>query len=206
MKTLIKIRFLWLIMFSMLLYTTSNAIAVDWTNLIGPSPEMFNADSREERIEIAKSIKGQIEKLDSYLPSVKPSEKEWIEKEEFAIGKINDLKAFEERSKHLHESPEYLQLRLKELIDRIKNGLECIANEKVKLRDEMLCWAVVSHQLSDTDLFNAAIMTLKRYGRLPEDIAQKANLTSENLGYGEKYDWIGRGILEFIIISYLANK
>jgi len=200
MKTIIKIWFLWCIIFSILIYTPSNAIAVDVGDLLGGT---FNADSRDDRIEMAKSIKAKIEILDSYLPNVKPSEKEWIEREEADIEKIKDSKAANERFLQLYESPEYQQLELKGIIDELKDRLMFIANKKVKLKDEMLFWAIVNFNLSNTIIFNDSILILKRHGRLPKDIAQKADLTSEDAGYGARYNWFGRSILKIgrLVIS-----
>jgi hypothetical protein len=151
----------------------------------------FDAKQKVELTATAKLIRAKIDLLDSYLPNPKPSEDAWST-----------------RVRQLADSPEFWQGQLKDLLSVIKNNLDCIVNEKVELSPKMLCWAVAGHDLSDRSTFNDSIMILKKYGRLPKDIDQKAELLPETsgLGYGYFYGLYARGITEYILIPYLAGK
>lgn len=183
----------------------TNTFAADSRSLISGK---FNATQKTERTEIAKDIKAKIELLDSYLPNLKPSEIAWIEEEKVAIQKLKGMDAQAARLVQLLESPEFQHQNLKDSLRNIKNNLDCIANEKVTLNSEMLCWAVTSHHLSEESTFDDSITVLKKHGRLPKDIAKKAGLLeiSGYRSYSILYKSYARGIMEYIIIPYLAGN
>ncbi|WP_041280593.1 hypothetical protein [Desulfosudis oleivorans] len=193
------------LIFLLILYnicTFVTAFAADASSLIAGE---FDATSKNERQKIAKDIIGQIEKLSSYLSTPKPSEIKWVNNERVAIDKLKGTDAWTERIQKLYESPEFQQQKLKSHLDNIIDSLQCVTNENVNLKSEILCWAVASHHLSDETTLNDSIMILKRSGLLPEDIVKKADIT-ESLGYGAKYNWFARGINEYIIIPYLSGR
>ena len=128
-----------------------------------------------------------------------------MESEQIAIEKLKGTDAWTERIQKFYESPEFQQQKLKSHLNNIINSLQCVTNEKINLKSEILCWAVASHSLSDELTLNFSIMILKRSRRLPEDIAKKAGL-NESLGYGANYNWYARGINEYIIIPYLSGR
>jgi len=186
----------------LLISANMTAFAVDAGILINPGT---SAISKKERQEVAKDLLGQIEKLASYLATPKPSEIAWVDKESEAITKLLGTDAFLERSIQLLESPEFQQQKLKTLLDNIKTSLQCINNDNVNLQSEILCWAVVSHNLSDETTLENSISILKGNGRLPKDIAKKAGLF-EAMGYGGKYNMYARGIINHIVIPYLSGS
>lgn len=164
---------------------------------------IFDANSRKERVEIAKDILSKIELLDSYLPNPKPSEVAWIKEERAAMYKLQG-DAFEERFKKLSLSPEYTHQYLKEHLAETKTHLECIINDKVNLESEILCWERVSLDLSERNAFDSSIMILKIDGRLPKDIAKKACFFNKK-GFSWIYDLYAWGIHMSIIIPYLEG-
>ena len=186
----------------LLILLVANAFAADSASLISGE---FNAKQKIERTEIAKDIKSQIDLLDSYLPNLKPSEIEWIDQERIAIKKLEGTDAWSARLTQFYESPEFQQQKLKNLLGSIKSNIDCIMNEKVNLNTEMLCWTVTSYNLSDRSTFDDSIMTLKKHTKLPNDIVKKAGLW-EASGYGAKFETYARGIIEYIVIPYLAGK
>lgn len=193
---------LYQITIGLLILIPTNAFASNfWSFLSGE----FNAKQKIERIEMAKTIRANIDLLDSYLPNTRPSEIKWIDQERIAIDKLKDSDAKVERLRQFYESPEFQQQKLKGLLGNIKNSLDCIMSEKVSLKTEMLCWAITSNHLSDSFTFNDSIMILKKHAKLPNDIAKKADLTQE-LDYSSKYEWCARAIIEHIVIPYLAGK
>lgn len=179
-----------------------NAQVADASSL---TDKTFNAASKEERHAAAKDLYELIEVLAIYLPAPKPSEIEWVEKEQAAIDIITNIDARDERVADLYESPELQHQKLYNLLKSVKTHLRRIYSEKVSLREEIFCWAVVGYYLSYKSTLDSSIPILIRSDRLPKDIADKARLYPE-LGYGERYSWYGRVINEKIIIPYLADK
>ncbi len=190
------------IVFGILIFFRASAFAADVNSLVSGK---FNANVRSVRVEIARDLLGRIELLDSYLPGAKPSELSWIEKERAAIDKLREgSDAWSERMLQLYKSPEFQNQKLKTFLNNIRKSLECIINDKVKLNSEILCWAVVNHNLPDKTTFNDSITILRDQGRLPKDIAEKAHLVEAN-GFDTRFTFNARGIQEFIIIPYLAG-
>jgi hypothetical protein len=191
-----------LFLFVILITVRAGAFAADAGSLISGE---FNANERTVRVEIAKDILTQIELLDSYLLNTKPSELSWIEMERAAIDKLKGTDAWGTRMGQFYESPEFQNQKLKALLSNVRKGLECVINDKVKTNSEILCWAVVVHNLSDKATLDDSIAILVKHGRLPPDIAKKARLV-EATGFGTKFTWYARGIQEFIVIPYLAGN
>jgi hypothetical protein len=59
--------------------------------------------------------------------------------------------------------------------------------------------------MTNADLLNDSIRTLRNSGRLPSDIVDQASLGDVS-GFGIKYGWYGRGIQEYILIPYLSGQ
>lgn len=198
-----KLKRFYLVLFiSLIINSDLTAFAADADSLILGE---LNARRKSERIEIAKDIKAKINLLDSYLPNPKPSEITWITQERIAIEKLTETDARNARLIKLYESPEFQHNKLKNLLESIKSSLNCITTEKVNLGSEMLCWAVTSHNLSDSTVFDDSIMILMEHNKLPKDIAKKTGLW-EAVGYGGRYRSFARGIMKYIVIPYLAGK
>lgn len=76
----------------------------------------------------------------------------------------------------------------------------------ISIRREVFCWAAASSTLLHQAVVDDAIRILLRHARLPQDIENKAELMSVDLGYSYFYTLYSRGIIEYIVISYLAGK
>ena len=66
---------------------------------------------------------------------------------------------------------------------------------------EITCWAVASLCLSYTIAFEDSFRILIKQNKVPKDIAEKARIYDTD----DFYDLYGRGILEYIVIPYLAK-
>lgn len=166
----------------------------------------LNASNRYERIAIAKDILSKIKSLHSYLPTMKPSEIEWLMAEEKAIEKLrkSDASAALERMKNYDHSPEYQHFQLDLLLKKLEEDLQCIINKKTNLKSEMLCWVSVSINLPNKGKFHDPLMILRKHGRLPSDIGKKAGLYISNNEI-IAFDYYSRGILKSIITPYISG-
>lgn len=164
----------------------------------------FDGASKKERLEIARDILGRVEKLSNYVATPKPSEIAWVHTEQEAIASLKGTDAYDERVRQLYQSPEFQNLKLRILLDGIENTLQCVTSDDTNLRKEILCWSRASLDLSNRATLDDAIMILKKHDRLPKDIADKAELGLGN--YSEDYDWMARGINEYIVIPYLQGR
>ena len=58
-------------------------------------------------------------------------------------------------------------------------------------------------------MFNNSIPVLLKAGRLSKDVTEvgsDAGIDDGSLGFGNRYDWYGRGIQEYIVIPYLKDQ
>jgi hypothetical protein len=183
--------------------TSAPAFAASAVDLINGK---FDSGSRKERQDIARSVLAMTEKLSAFVSQLPPSEKSWVLDEQAEVRQLKDDAARNQRFAQLSQRPEFQQQELKSLLEAIKDSLQCIADVRVALRREMFCWAVASQRLSDSMTLNYAITNLVQHGRLPKDIHTKAELMPDSLGYGAHYTWYSRGIIEYIVIPYLAGQ
>ena len=141
----------------------------------------FNANSKEERVEVASGLSDEIDKLRAYVPTPKPSEIEWVKSEEEAIEKI--MKTGEnvgtQRIINLYTSPEWNHELLYSTLSNIQSSLDCLKNPKVSLKNETLCWAVTAHNISNRHAINGPIGILVKDKRLPKDISDKTFLSTK---------------------------
>ena len=178
--------------------------AANTGDLIGGT---FDATSKKERLEIAREILGDIEKLSNYVATSKPADITWILTEQEAIDQLKGTPAWSARIIQLHETPEFQNLKLRNLLDNIEHMLQCVIGVDViwSIEREIFCWSVISRDLSDRSTIDNAIPILIKHDRLPKDIEDKAGL-SVITNYSDFYDWYGTGIHAHIVIPYLQGK
>ena len=138
----------------------------------------FDAASKKERLEIARDILGQIEKLSNYVATSKPADITWVLTEQESIAQLDGTDARGARIIQLHETPEFQNLQLRNLLDNIEYMLQCVIAVDVdeSIEREIFCWSVISLYLSDSSTIDDAIPILVKHDRLPKDIEDKASL------------------------------
>jgi hypothetical protein len=178
----------------------SHAFAADALSLVNGE---FNVNSKKERIEIASDLIKKIEAINAYLPAQKPSEVEWIKKEE-AIIKENSIAA-SRRLNNLIYSPKYNYYLFKKLLSDSIESLECTKSKENGLKKEILCWEVTVKYFSQNRSIDYAIENLIRHDLIPKDIFEKTILGSEK-GPGNIFNDYARNIKTKIIYPYFANR
>ena len=167
----------------------------------------FDAASKKERLEIARDILGQIEKLSNYVATSKPADITWVLTEQQSIAQLDGTDARAARSIHLRGTPEFQNLELRTMLDNIEHMLQCVIGVDVdeSIEQEILCWSLASRHLSDRSTIDDAIPILVKHDRLPKDIEDKVRLLVTR-NYSDMYDWWGTGIHAHIVIPYLQGK
>jgi len=160
--------------------------------------------SREDRAELAKALLKEIGLLAHYLPNPKRSDAAWLSQERAEIAALPDDDAREARTKHLLSSPAQQHKQLYVALFQLQHELECIENP-ANLAAEMQCWAAVSMSLTDPFAWNEPIRILVRDGRLPKDIAKKADLMDAPY-YGLTYQMYGNGVIARVLPPYLNGQ
>lgn len=166
----------------------------------------FDANSKSNRVAIAKDILNQINLLDSFIASPTPNEMNWINSEYEATK--NSLMS--SRRINLVDSPEFQVYKLKNYLSAIKNSLGMIIYND-NIHDEMYWWGNLSSQLIDPSTLNDALYTLKINNKYPSDIERSRQDLCIGDGetvspYNMCYHSDGEGILAYILMPYLQGQ
>ena len=135
-------------------------------SVLGEAGEQFDGHSRQGRIDHAKRLVRVVDVIKGGLPLLKPSEAEWIEKENAAIEKLGgDNPNQGSRYFQFYVSGEFRHQQLEKSLQEMSNALGCVLDDKVLLSREVFCWAALSYLLSDEDL-EGHMFIAKDKGRL----------------------------------------
>lgn len=166
----------------------------------------FDASSKQERVEIARDLISEIQKLTRFLSSPKPENTTWLKKEREAISNLKDSDAVEHRYARLIQTPEYQHEKLHGMLTMVHEALLCVASPSTTISREIMCWSVASFHLTDHSVFNEAIPILINSGWMPNDLDKHTKAAGKSLGYGFYFEAWGRGIQEHVIIPYLKSQ
>lgn len=171
--------------------------------------EEFDGHSRTERIRYAKGVLGAVNSIKAGLPLLKPSEAEWIKREQDEIDKLTDVNSKIDRSAKLYIlSPEYQHQQLEVSLSNIRDGLECVLssnlNSKEATQREMFCWAAVSFSLNNRDL-ESTIQVTQNSGRLSLKAFEVSGKKVDAELFANVLGRISTNIQARIIIPYLSG-
>jgi hypothetical protein len=167
-------------------------------------------ESRTLRVESARGLLRQIQYVEEILPTQRVAEKEWIDAELAALGKLKnqaDPTAFNNRALALSTAVERAHKRFSEQLVNIRRSLECVIRENKEIRLEVLCWAVAAAALNESIEIETDVTSLRRSGRLPKQhlfyVGQPVSDESKEVAI--MYARASKQIIENIVIGYL-NK
>jgi hypothetical protein len=161
------------------------------------SPQQFDPHSKAERIAIANDLAFRVARLADLVADQDRAELQKLEQDEARLAAAG---ADSRPNAELQLSVAYQHRKLVKLLADIHTALDCVVSSNTDAA-EMLCWARASLLLSDEESLKLAIGTLRDNRRLPEN----KNLPPLIRGPEVWYDTYARGILEFILIPYLAS-
>jgi hypothetical protein len=177
-----------------------------------PTVEVFigtlKAGARSDRVAAAHAMLKHVEFVSSTLPTMRPSEREWLAQESAAIGDLKDDNIATERRLQFFSSVEFQHSKIDYITSNVREALRCVIQERVTLRHETYCWSAAAYHMSDPDL-TYAIRKLRKAGRM-----SKVNLVASGQGpvpvddddslaflYGKG----ARNIQEAIVLPYLRG-
>ncbi|MDV6346446.1 hypothetical protein R2083_02820 [Nitrosomonas sp. Is35] len=161
---------------------------------------------RQQRKELAIEFKDLFESLDKAIPSLKPSEQEWINQERNNVYRMEDkVKALERLSK-LEETVEFQQEFIKKHIQKILEATNCIIQAQ-EIRREIYCWSQLSYSLTEETGLNYALTTLEKWQKIyiSKERGKKGLYLGDLLKW-DFYGFVGRNIISSFVIPYLARE
>lgn len=154
---------------------------------------------RQKRKELAIEFSKLFKVLDNAIPSLTPSEQEWLIKEKPLV--VFDLKRFS----YLEEKVEFQQELVKEILEKILGATNCIIQAQ-EIRQEIHCWSQISYYFVQGEILDNGLKILEK--------GNKIFISKEKIQdlYGKKpfdrslYRLLGHGIIKYIITPYLAGE
>jgi hypothetical protein len=158
---------------------------------------------RKSRVEYAKALLSEIELIDALIPNLKPSQKEWYEKEREANRKIYS----KERANRLAWCVEYHTIKIKGILKNLKLYLTTILNKNIHLKTEVYFWAYVVANMIRAEIPNENIDVLEDNKIV---VINAKVLKRTGLHYVKGSRFFGFGIqaekIQFdIVIAYLSD-
>lgn len=171
----------------------------------------FDKTSRSDRKRIAEGLLKEIQKLNAYIPALKPSEAEWLDKEfKSSLSNLSsDLSsdAFVQKLASLPWTPEWRIRHIKDDLQKIIESLECVLTDTISNQREIYCWAKVNHILTDSSSFNSSIRILHSKSKV--DFSGKVKkqffLSESDEEPWALYNQLGRSIQENIVLFMLTK-
>ena len=172
------------------------AAPVDAWELI--HPKSFDWRDTTHRRAVAKDLSRRLNLLASVVPPQASEQRARVLKELAELDRLG-AEAPPRRRGRLYISRGYQHLRLLELIEETRADLDCIV-EASDIRVEMHCWSLAARQFGDEARLDLALSMLRRARLIPKDDQMPVTAQDPEVWYGE----YGRGILQHILIPYLA--
>lgn len=176
---------------------TSMAAAVNAWELI--HPRAFDWQEAAHRTAIAKDLLRRLNLLASVVPPQSPQQQALVLDEMEALDKLG-TEAPPRRRSRLFMSRGYQHYRLLELIEETRGDLECIL-AAADIREEMHCWSLAAQHFGDEARLDLALSMLRSARLIPKDGQMPVTAQDPEVWYGE----YGRGILQYIVVPYLAD-
>ena len=168
-------------------------------------PTLSSTLKLEQRRLAAGELNVYFENLDDYIPSLRPSEKEWIDKERATCDRLlrQGNGSFGPRFDALANSTELAQLNLKEALAEMIS-LSINLKGELPLHEEISRWNRLS-SLMMKDVFQENFRAFANSGKV--NIPKNANTL---IGNGKTqdvgaYELVGKGIVALIVQPYLDS-
>jgi len=162
----------------------------------------YDMKKRSDRVKIAKSLLSDFQDLLNSIPIARPKDVEWVKEEREALARIASPPA--ERTIALIRTPEFQQVKVREELATLISWLKC-ASEAREIRQEVYCWSGATLLLTDEDLFDFGLRTLKEK-RLVGTVVGKDHQISDEYGIAPLTRLTGRRIHLSVTMTYLKGE
>ena len=186
---------LWLCVLGAVACPASTFAATAW-DLV--SPRNFDPHARAERVAVAHDLQSRVDRLADLVTVQSHAEVEQLNRDEAKLEATEQDNG--QALANLQLSVAFQHRKLAKMLADISAALECVISSESEPA-EMHCWATASWLLSDQEGFRLALSTLREQHRVP----QNKNLPPLLRGPEIWYDTYARGILQIILIPYLAD-
>ena len=162
-------------------------------------PKRLDWQEAPHRTAIARDLLRRLNLLASVVPEQSTEQRTHVLGEMEALDKLG-TEAPPRRRSRLFMSRGYQHYRLLELIEETRSDLECVL-AAAGIREEMHCWSLAAQHFGDEARLDLALSMLRSARLIPKDGQMPVTAQDPEVWYGE----YGRGILQHIIVPYLAD-
>jgi len=161
-------------------------------------PKALDWRQAAHRRAIAQDLLARLNQLASVVPAQSVGQRKRVLEELAELDQMGTSASPRRRSR-LYMSRGYQHYRLLELIDATYADLQCILSA-TDIRDEMGCWGRAALHFGDESVLDLALSMLRNARLIPKDGHMPVTAQDPAVWY-EEY---GRGILQHILVPYLA--
>ncbi len=197
-----------LIIFAIILFLPFSTFAADIRKLedsnriVNPieliATLVVNLD-RQERKDLAIEFSKLFKVLDKAIPSLTPSEQEWL------INESSESAFDSKRFSSLKEKVEFQQKLIKEILESILGATNCII-EAQKIRKEIHCWSQISYYFVQGEILDNGLRILEKGNKIFISKEKIQDLYDKKPFDRSLYRLLGQGIIKYIITPYLAGE
>ena len=173
------------------------AASVDAWELI--HPKSFDWREEPQRKAIARDLLRRLDLLASVVPPQSPEQRALVLDEMAELANLGG-EASPRRRSRLYMSRGYQHYRLLQLIGETRDDLQCILGA-TDVPGEMHCWSLAAQHFGDEARLDLALSMLRSARLIPRDGQMPVTAQDPEVWYGE----YGRGILQYILVPYLAD-
>ena len=180
---------------------------------IASTPQITTEKSRDGRLQYAEDLLSFLKKIDNQIPSLSPSQEEWLEKETAEYKKTKDIKRYLEITQTKEYNINAVKSNLAGMIYFLDKIILNLKIEKPSLGDEkneMYRWLVIVDSLMDNRFWDGLVVLIEDFkvvdGKLFDDF-KKNNDQSQRmyLFYLANGNIPAQQILRNIIAPYLKQ-
>ena len=161
--------------------------------------------SKIERVQLAENLLRTFEPIEAAVPTLSPSQKEWLVEESNAIDSADSSQ--DARLRNFHQSREFTIEYTKTRLSSLVSSLQFLAGPKVEIgaRHQVFFWSQVAYLLIDQQFYDFLI----RLGKLGffDDLSQVGmTFLSDSVVAGGIYRMKAENILGSIVMPYLLEQ
>lgn len=114
--------------------------------------------NKEGRLSYAKKLSSFFKKIDEFIPSLSPSQREWLDKE------LKEYEKTKNRSRYaeISNTKEYMIDDIKGYIDRVTSLLDSI-QKSTELKTEIYLWSLIAEFLLKINFWSTLQTSIEKY-------------------------------------------
>jgi SOS-response transcriptional repressor LexA len=179
------------------------------------TPQIVTEKNRNGRLQYAEGLLSFLKKIDNQIPSLSPSQKEWLGKEMAEYNKTKDTRRYIEITKTKEYNINAVKSNLAGMIYFLNKIIENLKIDKPSLeneKQEIYWWSVIVDSLMNSEFWNDMIILIEDFKAVDSKLFYPDHMKNNTdpsqrvcLFYINNGIWPARQIITNIIAPYLKQ-